>query len=191
MDHRQHNTLTGMSDPTAADHARASLPSISMIVFDVDGTLTDGGLVYDSTGGEIKRFHVRDGFAFTAALSVGVKIGVITARQSPIVTRRMAELNVPFVMQGQRDKKIAIETLCQQAGLLPEQVAYVGDDILDLPALLMCGYPIAVADAVEEVKYVAKYVTQLPGGHGAARDAIEHILKAQGKWEAVVDQFGI
>ncbi len=169
----------------------AELAKIQLVVFDVDGTLTDGGLIYDSAGGEIKRFHVRDGFAFTAAMSVGLKVGVITARESPIVTRRMAELNVELVMQGQRDKKIALETLCQQAGLLLEQAAYVGDDLLDLPAMLSSGYAIAVADAAAEVKYAAKYVTQLPGGHGAAREAIEHILKAQGKWDAVVDQFGI
>lgn len=167
------------------------IQSIQMIVFDVDGTLTDGGLIYDATGGEIKRFHVRDGFAFTAAMSVGMKIGVITARQSEIVTRRMAELNVDLVLQGQRDKKIALETLCQRAGVMPEETAYVGDDLLDLPAIVMCGYGIAVADAAAEVKYASKHVTSLPGGHGAARDAIEHILKSQGKWEAVVDQFGI
>lgn len=168
-----------------------SLAALSLIVFDVDGTLTDGGLIFDSDGRETKRFHVRDGFAFTAAMSVGLKVGVISARESDVVTRRMKELNVTLVMQGQRDKKIALETLCQQAGVMPEAAAYVGDDLLDLPALLSCGYGIAVADAAAEVKYAAGYVTALPGGHGAARDAIEHILKAQGKWDAVVDQFGI
>lgn len=165
--------------------------AIKLLVLDVDGTLTDGGLYFDSAGGEMKKFHVRDGLAITAAMACGLKVGVISARQSPIVERRMAELGVTLLMQGQRDKKIAFETLCQQAGVLPEEAAYMGDDLLDLPAMVMCGYAIAVADAAAEVRYAAHHTTQLPGGRAAVREAIEHLLRQQGRWDAVVDRYAI
>ena len=164
---------------------------IKLIVFDVDGVLTDGSIMIDGTGGEYKRFHTRDGFAIRAAMSVGLKIGVISGRASRAVTARMGELGVDLLMQGVKNKSVAFETLCQQAEVLPEDAAYVGDDLIDLPAMLRCGYPMAVGDAPEEVKAAAKYVTTITGGRGAAREAIEHILKAQDQWDDVVDQYGI
>ncbi|MCC6581254.1 MAG: HAD-IIIA family hydrolase [Phycisphaeraceae bacterium] len=164
-------------------------PSIKMIVFDVDGVLTDGGIIVSDHGVESKRFHVRDGFAIKAAMKVGMQVGVITGRSTMAVTLRMTDLGVRHVLQGCGDKLVGLERLCQNAGVLPEETAYVGDDLIDLPALLRCGYPIAVKDAVEEVRAGVRYVTSVPGGYGAAREAIEHVLKLLGKWDQIVDQY--
>jgi 3-deoxy-D-manno-octulosonate 8-phosphate phosphatase (KDO 8-P phosphatase) len=118
-------------------------------------------------------------------------VGVISGRASRTVTLRMADLGVDLVMQGCGNKAVAFETLCQRAGVLPEQAAFVGDDLIDLPAMLRCGYPMAVANAVEQVRAAAAYVTTAPGGHAAAREAIEHVLLAQGLWDQVVEQYGM
>jgi len=165
--------------------------SIKLIVFDVDGVLTDGTIVLDDRGIESKRFHVRDGFAIKAAMALGLKIGVLTARSTPAVTHRMNELGVSLLNQGASDKALGLESLCQQAGVRMEEVAYVGDDLVDLPAMLRCGHPFAVADAVAEVQAAACYSTAARGGHGAAREVIEHVLQAQGRWNEVVEKFGI
>lgn len=167
------------------------LNTIKLIVFDVDGVLTDGTIILDDLGRETKRFFVRDGLAIRAAIRLGIKVGVITGRSSRSVTLRMAELGVDLLMQGCSEKMIAMETLCQRAGVMLEEAAYVGDDLVDLRPMLQCGYPIAVADAAAEIIGVASYVTTNPGGRGAAREAVEHILKARGQWDTVVDEFGI
>jgi 3-deoxy-D-manno-octulosonate 8-phosphate phosphatase (KDO 8-P phosphatase) len=164
---------------------------IKLIIFDVDGVLTDGSIIVDSEGRELKRFHVRDGFAIKAAMGVGLKVDVISGRASRTVTLRMADLGVDLLMQGCGNKAVAFETLCQQADVLPEQAAFVGDDLIDLPAMLRCGYPMAVANAVEQVRAAAAYVTTAPGGHAAAREAIEHVLLAQGLWDQVVERYGM
>jgi len=167
------------------------LKSIQMIVFDVDGVLTDGSIMIDDNGVETKRFHVRDGSGIAAAMYVGLKVGVITGRASRVVTLRMSELRVPYLLQHCKNKAQGLETICVQAGVLPEHCAYLGDDLIDLPAMLRCGYRMAVRDAAKEVRDEAHFVTQAKGGHGAAREAIEHIIKAQGKWETVLERYGI
>lgn len=164
---------------------------LKLIVLDVDGVLTDGRILVDDLGVESKAFYVRDGFAIRAAMSVGLKVGVLTGRASRVVALRMAELGVELVIQGAREKLVGFETLCQRAGVLPEQAAYVGDDLVDLPPLLGCGYAIAVADAVAEVRAEANYVTRAPGGRGAVREAIEHVLAAQERWDEIVERYGI
>lgn len=168
-----------MTDPLA----------IKIIIFDVDGVLTDGSLLIDDHGVESKRFHVRDGLAIKAATMMGLKIASISSRTSGATTLRLTELGVDPLLQGIRDKAAGLKTVCQQAQLLPDHAAYVGDDLMDLPAMLRCGYPIAVADAVDEVITEACFVTRARGGHGAAREAIEHILKTQGRWEKLVDRY--
>lgn len=167
------------------------LGSIEMMVFDVDGVLTDGSIVVNDLGVESKRFHVRDGFAIRAAMRVGLKIGVITGRSSRVVTLRMGELGVELFMQGAKDKGAALEQLCDRAGIEPVHAAYLGDDLIDLPALMRCGYPMAVADAVHEVRQVSRHTTHAAGGHGAAREAIEYVLKAQHKWAKVVEMYAV
>lgn len=165
--------------------------NIKMIIFDVDGVLTDGTILIDDHGVETKRFHVRDGMAIRVAQQMGLKVAALTSRTTRAVSLRLGELGVDPVLQGATDKAVGLETICRKAGVLPEQCAYVGDDLLDLPALLRCGLPVAVADAAEEVKAEAKHVTAAPGGHGAAREVIEHILKAQGRWDDMLKQYGV
>lgn len=165
--------------------------SVRLIVLDVDGVLTDGAIVLDDCGVESKRFHVRDGLGIKAAIQGGIPVAVITARSSRAVNLRMQELGVDLFVQGARDKRVALEMVTQRTGLEPEDMGYLGDDLLDLPAMRRCGYRMAVADASPEVRQAADYVTSLPGGRGAAREAIEHVLKAQGKWDAVLETFGV
>lgn len=167
------------------------LDAIKLIVFDVDGVLTDGTIILDDLGRESKRFFVRDGFAIKAAMGAGVKVGVITGRSSRCVTLRMGEIGVDLLIQGCQNKLIAMETLCQRAGVLMEEAAFVGDDLVDLAPMLRCGYPVAVADAAAEVRQAAAYVTEAPGGRGAAREVIEHLLKSRGLWDKVVEEYGI
>jgi len=162
---------------------------IQLIVFDVDGVLTDGSILLSDTGVESKRFHVRDGLAMRAAMDAGIQIGVLTGRSSRAVTLRMTELGIDLFLQGMKDKRTGLETLCTRAGVTPEQCAYVGDDLIDLPAMRRCGYPIAVADAVEPVRICARYVTHAEGGRGAAREAIEHVLGANGVWDNIVERY--
>lgn len=168
-----------------------NLKNIKLIIFDVDGVLTDGTIGLDDHGIESKHFHVRDGFAIRAAKRLGLAVGVVSGRASRSVTHRNNELGIDLALLGVRDKAIGLETLCQRAGKDPQQAAFVGDDLIDLPAMLYCGYPIAVADAVAEVKAVAQHITHHRGGCGAARDAIEHILKAQQRWDELLEQYGI
>ncbi len=162
---------------------------IQLIVLDVDGVLTDGRITLDAHGGESKSFHVRDGLGIRAAMDAGLQVGVLSSRSSVVVSTRMTELGVELVVQGDRNKRLGMNRIMQQAGVRGEQTAFLGDDLLDLPAMKVSGYPMAVADAAEEVQAAARYVTAAPGGRGAVRDAIEHILKLQNRWDEVVDRY--
>lgn len=179
-----------MSQP-ANPNDLPNLQAISMIVLDVDGVMTDGSIHINDLGQETKRFHVRDGTGITAAIRVGLKVGVITGRSSRSVAHRLNELRIPYLLQHCHDKAQGLETLCKEAGVLPEQCAYMGDDLIDLPAMLISGYRITVPDAVAEARREAHYITKTPGGQGAVREAIEHILKAQNKWEQVLERYGL
>ncbi len=168
----------------------SDVASVRMIVLDVDGVLTDGGIIYDAEGRESKRFNVKDGAAMkNAARVTGLKVGVITARRSPMVEKRMKELDIALFVQGSKNKAADVTRLAEHAGVALADVAFVGDDLVDLPAFSVVGYPIAVADAAPELLEQAAYVTKVTGGQGAARDAIEHVLRAQGKWADVVASF--
>jgi len=162
---------------------------VQLIIFDVDGVLTDGGLYVADDGTPSKKFNVRDGLGIKLAQSAGLKVAVLTGKVSEVVHHRMNELGIEHFIQGSKDKGTDVHALEAMAGVPLQHTAYVGDDLIDLPAFSKVGYPIAVADAVAEVKEAAMYVTHATGGHGAAREAIEHILKAQGKWDEVVAKF--
>ncbi len=159
---------------------------IQLIVLDVDGTLTDGVIHYDSAGGEHKHFHVADGLGIVMAQAAGLRVAVLSGRRSPVVERRMAELGVEDVIQASGDKAAALRVLMARHGLSPAQVAFVGDDINDLPAFEVAGLKIAVADADALVREQADFVTPRPGGHGAVRDAIDEILRRAGRLEEAV-----
>lgn len=167
--------------------ARAS--RVELLLLDVDGVLTDGGIVYADDRTELKRFHVRDGSGLKFWQLAGKRAAIVSGRKSPVVDRRAAELGIGPVLQGCGDKLVAFEAVLAATGFRPEQVCAVGDDLPDLPVLLRCGLAVAVADACPEVREAADYITAVPGGHGAVRDAVEWVLKLQGKWDGLVAKF--
>lgn len=157
--------------------------SIRLLCLDVDGVLTDGRIMLDSSGQEIKAFHVRDGLGIKLWQQAGHAVAIITSRSSPAVTHRAAELGIEHVFQGCRDKHQALEELLGRLGISHGETAAMGDDLPDLPVLSSVGLPIAVSDAAPEVREAAKWITSTPGGHGAVRECIEKLLQHQGHWE--------
>jgi 3-deoxy-D-manno-octulosonate 8-phosphate phosphatase (KDO 8-P phosphatase) len=162
---------------------------IDLLVLDVDGVLTDGRIVYTDAGAELKAFHVRDGSGMKLWAMLGKKTAIITGRRSAIVERRAAELDVNAVIQGADDKHAEFVRIVQQLDVPAERVAAIGDDIVDVPVLRASGLAVAVADACEEAKQDAHYVTTARGGRGAVREVIELILRAQGSWQAIVARY--
>lgn len=172
-----------MSDtPTLTERCAA----IELLVADVDGVLTDGRIVYTDGGTEIKAFHVRDGSGIVFWQKLGKQVAILSGRKSKAVDVRAQELGIRFVRQGATDKLAAFRQLLVQLGLRAEQAAAVGDDLPDLPVLRAAGLAVAVADACPDVRAVAHHVTVANGGQGAVREAIELILKHQGRWDALV-----
>lgn len=168
---------------TPADRAQ----QVKAVVFDVDGVLTDGGLWYGPTGEAMKRFDVKDGHAMVLARLTALPVALLTARTSPIVDVRAKELHLAKVFQGRREKGPAFEELCRELGIAPAEAAYMGDDVNDLPALTRAGLSACPADAAPEVRAAVHYVAAAPGGRGAARELLELVLKATGRWEAALE----
>jgi len=167
----------------------ADLNSIELLVMDVDGVLTDGRITYDGSGQEIKSFHVRDGAGMKYWKRCGRKLAIVTGRSSPAVTQRAGELGVDAVRMNAKDKLAALAEVLGELDVSADRTAVIGDDLTDLPMLRRCAFAVAVADAAAEVRDAADYVTDLPGGAGAVREAIEHILKAAGDWQAVLARY--
>ena len=165
------------------------LRAVELILADVDGVLTDGGIIFDNQGIETKKFHIRDGFGIRLWRRAGHKFGVLTARTSHIVKVRCAELGVDVVRQGFEDKLPAAQQVVQNLGFDASQVCYIGDDLPDLPVMRFVGVAIAVADAAGEVREAADYVTKLPGGQGAVREVIEVLLKAKMRWDELIRKY--
>jgi 3-deoxy-D-manno-octulosonate 8-phosphate phosphatase (KDO 8-P phosphatase) len=155
---------------------------IRLLILDVDGVLTDGGLLYGASGEETKRFHVHDGLALVAARKAGLQVAVLSSRASAAVTRRMTELGVSEVHQGVMDKASALAALCERLGVPISAVAMMGDDLPDLAAMGRVGLALAPANAVAEVKRVAHWVARRRGGDGAVREAVEMLLRARRAW---------
>jgi 3-deoxy-D-manno-octulosonate 8-phosphate phosphatase (KDO 8-P phosphatase) len=160
---------------------------IQLLLLDVDGVLTDGRIVYTDAGDELKAFHVRDGSALKLWRQSGRRVAILSGRSSPTVTRRAAELGIDPVVQGADEKLPALTRILTDAGLRPDQVCAVGDDLPDLPVLRHCGLAATVADAVPEVKAIAHFVTTAPGGQGAVREVVEWLMRGQGTWDSVVN----
>lgn len=158
--------------------------TVRMLVFDVDGVLTDGSLFYDNQGQEYKAFNSRDGHGIKMLSASGVETGIITGRTSQIVLHRARNLGIVHIYQGAEDKLVALQHLLQETGLQPDQIAYIGDDLVDLPVLNRCGLAVTVPDAPEEVKRRCQVVTQAGAGRGAAREVCELIMRVQGTWAA-------
>ncbi len=164
------------------------LETIKLLVTDVDGVLTDGSIIYGNGEVELKAFNIKDGLGMRLAGQSGLPIVLLTGRSSEAVTRRARELGVR-VRQGTQDKGAGLRAIAAETGITVEEIAYVGDDLNDLPALRIAGFPVAVADAVPEVLESAAYVTKTAGGHGAIREVIEYILRNQGCWEGAVTAY--
>lgn len=161
------------------------LEKIRLLLLDVDGVLTDGRIIYDDQGGETKAFDVKDGHGMKLLQRAGIRIGIITGRQSPVVDRRARELGIDLVYQGAKDKLVPFREILERTGLAAEQVAYVGDDYPDLPVLRQVGFAVTVADALDELKPLVDYVTSRPGGRGAVREVCDLLLRGTGRWEDV------
>jgi 3-deoxy-D-manno-octulosonate 8-phosphate phosphatase (KDO 8-P phosphatase) len=174
---------------TPEDRARR----IKVLIFDVDGVLTHGEIIAipqsDGSGVEIKGFTAHDGLGISLARLGGLRTGIITKRQSQAVAIRARDLKLEFVYQGQAHKLHAAKEIAEKAGITLEEMAYVGDDIVDLPVMRVCGLAIATANARPQVKAAAHYVTEHAGGFGAGRDAIDYILAAQGSLNRVIEQY--
>ena len=175
-----------MSGPAAREKAR----SVRWLILDVDGVLTDGRIILDGGGGEWKAFDVRDGQRIVLAAHEGIRTVFLTGRSSQVVERRAAELGVYRVFQGAHDKGETMELFFREEGVSREETAYLGDDIVDLPALRRAGLAAAVGDAVPEVQAVADWIAAASGGCGAVRELIEFILVAQDRWESALARFG-
>ncbi len=172
-----------------SERIRDLAASIKLAIFDVDGVLTDGGLMLGPNGQEFKNFHVRDGLGLVMLRDNGVKLAIITGRESSVVSERMAALGIEYVFQGQSDKLQALEKLLDELQINASSVCYVGDDLPDLPVMMRVGLPIAVADAHVKLIENATWKTQAKGGAGAVREVCEMILAAQGKLDSVFQRF--
>jgi 3-deoxy-D-manno-octulosonate 8-phosphate phosphatase (KDO 8-P phosphatase) len=168
---------------------RQRAAAVRLILLDVDGVLTDGRIIYDSLGRESKRFHVRDGHRIKLARRCGLTFGIITGRSSPVVDQRARELDITIVEQGAREKLPVFEKVLAASGVEPTQVAYMGDDIVDLPLLTRVGFAATVADAAPEAVAHAHFVSRFAGGRGAVCEMVELILKAQGMWETILQGY--
>ena len=162
---------------------------IKLLLLDVDGILTDGTITYTHEGTEIKSFHTRDGLGIRLLQEAGVEVGIITARSSEAVKRRAEDLKLAHVYQGCRNKIEAYTELLAKVNLSDAEVAYMGDDWLDLPLLTKVGFSASVIDAVHEVRQVVDYVTTLPGGRGAVREVCDMIIAAQHKQEELLARY--
>lgn len=171
---------------TISDAVLQRARSTQLVIFDIDGVLTDGSLFFDNQGEEYKAFNSKDGHGIRMLLESGLEMALITGRQSELVLHRADNLKVPRnrIWQGYRDKRPAFADLLAQTGLKPENIAYVGDDVVDLPVMTQVGFAIAVNDAHYYVKQHAHWVTQTAGGCGAAREVCELLLHAHGKLQA-------
>ena len=160
---------------------------VRLFLCDVDGVMTDGKIVWDSEGREIRHFDVQDGTGLYFLKLLGYPRGWISGKNSEAVAKRAKELGIEYVYLGVKNKRKVLEEILEKTGVSLREVCFVGDDLVDIPVLEVVGFPVAVANAREEVKQFACYVTSSPGGHGAVREVVELILQAQGKWQEVLD----
>jgi len=165
------------------------LVRIKMLLLDVDGVLTDGRVIISDSGEETKAFDVRDGHGLKLLQRAGLEVGIITGRSSRVVAHRMSELGIDLVCQGIKNKLEPFEEILDRFQLSPLQVAYVGDDVVDLPILRRVGFAATVADACPDLFNLVDFVSSRPGGRGAIREICEMLLKAQGRWDELTRRY--
>ena len=191
---RIHQTRAGkMPSPraggTPATRSKDAAARIRLLVLDVDGVMTDGSVLLDADGRELKRFDVTDGAGIKYFMRSGRQVAILSGRSSPAVTARAVELGVTLIRQNAKDKLPAYRAILAAAGVSESQTAVMGDDLPDLPLMRRCGLAIAPANAAAEVIEAADVVTARRGGGGAVREAVEHILRAAGAWETIVQRY--
>jgi 3-deoxy-D-manno-octulosonate 8-phosphate phosphatase (KDO 8-P phosphatase) len=172
-------------DPEVIERARR----VSLVLFDSDGTLTDGRIILTSDGEEARAFDVRDGHGIRMGQQAGLVFGVISGRESAVLTRRAEELNFEEIHQGVTDKSNCLDEILARRGIEPGAVCFMGDDLIDVPVMRRCGLAVAPADSIAEVREVVHHVTQRNGGRGAARELIDLLLRANGSWDRVTARY--
>ena len=174
-----------------ADHKLMNIAAnIKLIIFDIDGVLTDGKLYFSATGDTLKAFNAKDGLGIKMLILSGIDVAFITGRKSEIVQQRTNELGVKYLFQGQSNKLEAYESCKNTLSLTDQHIAFMGDDIIDLPVMKRVGLPIAPANAFDYVQEHAQYTCKNNGGDGAAREACDFILHAQNKWQSAIEHYG-
>ena len=168
---------------------KEKLKGIKLLILDVDGVMTDGRIIMDNEGKEIKNFNVRDGHGLKILQRYGIKVAILTGRQSKVVEHRAKDLDIKDVYQKVFNKKDVFEKIMKKHKLCPDEAAFIGDDIIDIPVLRRVGFSVAVADAADVVKKSVDYIARNRGGHGAVREICEMILKAQGKWPEIAAKY--
>ena len=168
-----------------------SIDSIELIVLDVDGTLTDGGIIYDSSGAESKFFSAKDGLVLRVMPKLGISVVFLTGKNSTIVEKRGKELEIKGILQGVSDKKSVLLSYLVENEIDAKNAAYIGDDLNDYPAMQQCGFKGCPSDAVEEIRSICDYISPFPGGQGAVRDICEHILKQEDRFKEFLSLFGV
>jgi 3-deoxy-D-manno-octulosonate 8-phosphate phosphatase (KDO 8-P phosphatase) len=171
------------SSPFVREGAREKAAKVRLLLLDVDGVLSDGGILYDAEGLESKRFHVRDGHGIVLLHRAGIETGIISGRVSRATDVRARELGIGVVVQGAKDKAAALREILDARGIAPEETGFVGDDIVDLPVMRAVGFAAAVADAEPYLFDAADFVASRRGGQGAVREVAEFVLRASGAWE--------
>lgn len=167
------------------------IKGIKILILDVDGVLTDGKIFMDDSGNELKGFNVRDGHGIKLVIRGGIEVIFLTGRRSRVVEHRARDLGVKELYQKALNKKEVLDQILKEKKVSPSAVAYIGDDIIDIPVLRIAGFSVAVADAHEEVKKIVDYITKKKGGEGAVREICEILLKVQGIWEGLVDRYDL
>ncbi|UUV19001.1 HAD-IIIA family hydrolase [Fusobacteria bacterium ZRK30] len=168
---------------------KPNLKEIKIIILDVDGTMTDGKITYDNNGTETKSFNVKDGMAIAQAIKYGIKVAIITGRTSKVVEHRATELGILDIYQGVGNKIATLDELLKKYDYNYKNVAYMGDDINDIPAMMRADYVGITADAVSEIEEFAHFKSRYNGGYGAVREFIETILKANGIWSKIIEEY--
>ncbi len=172
-----------------ADEIEGRAAQLKLLLMDCDGVLTDGRITLLENGDEQKSFHTRDGHGLVLLHRAGLRSGIISGRTSTAVERRARDLNIAYLRQGTWNKIEDFDSVLAEAKVEPSEVAFIGDDVTDVPLMRRCGLSVAVADATEDTRAAADYVTRLPGGFGAVREVCELILKAQGRWDELMMRY--
>lgn len=165
------------------------LANIELLLLDVDGVLTDAGIIYSDSGEQIKKFNAKDGLGIKLLMEAGVKVGIITGLSSKALEHRCQKLGISLLFAGIENKSKVLRSIVSQTGIHPENMVFVGDDLIDLPVMKQVGVSFCVADACDDVKRHCDIITNLKGGHGAVREVCEYILKAKGLWSNILNRY--